>query len=264
MPDGFEPIGSATSVVPTVAASADDLSGAGRPASGRAGGSRDDQTTELMPSCLGVARLAVGSFLARYREPTLTAYTQDLRAFPGWRQTHDREPLRVTRGELEIYVRDLEIRGYAAATVARRFGTVATFYTYAVIDGLIPASLAAAARRPKVAWEGQKRTVLHPLEFAALLAAARLSGPNDHALVCLVGILGLRSLKPAGPTSRTCTTRLATSCCTCSARAPSRPTSRSPSRYRGPCGKPSTGARLARSCGPAPAGGWTAPAPAEP
>jgi hypothetical protein len=132
MPDGFEPIGSATSVVPTVAASADDLSGAGRPASGRAGGSRDDQTTELMPSCLGVARLAVGSFLARYREPTLTAYTQDLRAFPGWRQTHDREPLRVTRGELEIYVRDLESRGYAAATVARRFGTVATFYKYAV------------------------------------------------------------------------------------------------------------------------------------
>jgi hypothetical protein len=135
MPDGFEPIGSATSVVPTVAASADDLSGAGRPASGRAGGSRDDQTTELMPSCLDVARLAVGSFLARYREPTLTAYTQDLRAFPGWRQTHDREPLRVTRGELEIYVRDLESRGYAAATVARRFGIVATFYTYVVIYG---------------------------------------------------------------------------------------------------------------------------------
>ena len=46
--------------------------------------------------------------------------------------------------------------------------------------------------RPKVAWEGQKRTVLHPLEFAALLAAARTSGPNDHALVCLLGMLGLR------------------------------------------------------------------------
>jgi integrase len=34
--------------------------------------------------------------------------------------------------------------------------------------------------------------VLHPLEFAALLAAARTSGPNDHALVCLLGMLGLR------------------------------------------------------------------------
>jgi len=34
--------------------------------------------------------------------------------------------------------------------------------------------------------------VLHPLEFAALLSAARASGPNDHALVCLLGMLGLR------------------------------------------------------------------------
>jgi site-specific recombinase XerD len=57
--------------------------------------------------------------------------------------------------------------------VPRRFGTVATFYKYAVIDGLISANPATAVTRPKVAWEGQKRTVLHPLEFAALLAAAR-------------------------------------------------------------------------------------------
>ena len=149
-------------------------------------------TTELVPSYLDVMRLAVGSFLARYREPTLTAYTQDLRAFLGWCQVCEREPLRVTRGELEMYVRHLESRGYAAATVARRFGTVATFYKYAVIDGLIPANPAAAVTRPKVAWEGQKRTVLHPLEFAAVLAAARVSGANDHALVCLLGMLGLR------------------------------------------------------------------------
>jgi site-specific recombinase XerD len=109
-----------------------------------------------------------------------------------WCQVYDRAVLRVTRGELEMYVRHLEGRAYAAATVARRFGTVATFYKYAVIDGIIPASPAAAVTRPKVAWEGQERTVLHPLEFAALLAAARTLGPNDHALVCLLGMLGLR------------------------------------------------------------------------
>jgi integrase/recombinase XerD len=42
--------------------------------------------------------------------------------------------LRVTRGQLEFYVRHLEQYGYAPATVARRFGTVATFYRYAVIE----------------------------------------------------------------------------------------------------------------------------------
>ena len=105
-------------------------------------------TTELVPSYLDVTRLAVGSFLARYREPTLTAYTQDLRAFQGWCQVNEREPLRVSRGELEMYVRHLESRGHAAAPVARRFGSVATFYKYAVIDDLIPASPAAAVTRP--------------------------------------------------------------------------------------------------------------------
>jgi integrase/recombinase XerD len=149
-------------------------------------------TTELLPGNLDLTRLTVTSFLARYREPTLTAYTQDLKAFLGWCRTYDRDVLRISRGELELYVRYLEGRGYAAATVARRFGTVATFYKYAVIDGVIPNDPATAVSRPKVSWEGQKRTVLHPLEFAALLAAARVSGPNDHALVCLLGMLGLR------------------------------------------------------------------------
>jgi site-specific recombinase XerD len=149
-------------------------------------------TTELAPNYLDVTRVAIASFLARYRQPTLTAYTQDLKAYLAWCQDHEVQVLRVMRGELEMYVRHLEGRGYAAATIARRFGTVATFYKYAVIDGLLPANPATAVSRPKVAWESQKRTTLHPLEFAALLSAARTSSPNDHALVCLLGMLGLR------------------------------------------------------------------------
>jgi Phage integrase family len=43
-------------------------------------------TTELVPGHLDATRLTVASFLARYREPTLTTYTQDLRAFLGWCQ----------------------------------------------------------------------------------------------------------------------------------------------------------------------------------
>ena len=106
------------------------------------------ETTDLAPSYMDMTRLAVTSFLARYREPTLTAYTQDLKTFLGWCQTYDREVLRVTRGEMEMYVCYLEGRGYAAATIARRFGTVATFFKYAVIDGVIPGNPAAAVTRP--------------------------------------------------------------------------------------------------------------------
>jgi len=66
-----------------------------------------------------------------------------------------------------------------------------------LIDGVLPANPADAVGRPKVACEGRKRTVLHPLEFAALLAA-RASGPNDQALVCLLGMLGLRVSEACG------------------------------------------------------------------
>jgi hypothetical protein len=75
--------------------------------------------SELVPGYVDVTRLAVASFLARYREPTLTAYTQDLKAFLGWCQTFDREVLRITWGELEMYVRYLEI-----ATTRRQLSLV--------------------------------------------------------------------------------------------------------------------------------------------
>jgi hypothetical protein len=221
-------------------------------------------TTDVLPNYLDVTRLALASFLARYREPTLTAYKQDLAAFLGWCDPYDAQVLRVTRGQLEMYVRHLEQRGYAAATIARRFGTVATFYKYAVIDNVIPANPAVAVTRPKVAWEGQQRTVLHPLEFAALLAAARTSGPNDHAWSACSACSDSGSPRPAPRTSPTSGTRPGTSCCTCSARAPNLPTSRYPSRSFARSEKPSTDVRPGRSCAPAPDGGWTAPAPTGP
>lgn len=148
--------------------------------------------TEIVASYVDVTKMALVSFLARYREPTLTAYTVDLRLFIHWCRDHDVEPLRITRGAPEMYVRHLEGVGYAPATIARRFNTVASFFRYAVIDGIIPANPADAVTRPKVAWEGQRRTVLHPLEFAAVLAAARAASPVDHALIALLGMIGLR------------------------------------------------------------------------
>ena len=94
--------------------------------------------SELVPAYLDVTRLAVGGFLARYREPTLSSYRTDLRCYLAWCGETEVEPLRVSRAQLELYLRQLETRGYAPATIARRFGTVAVFLKYAVIDGLIP------------------------------------------------------------------------------------------------------------------------------
>jgi site-specific recombinase XerD len=139
-----------------------------------------------------VTQRALYGFLARYREDTLRAYRQDLKAFLRWCIEHDLQPLRVGRPHLELYVRWMEKHGYAPATISRRFGTVAGFYRFAAIDGFLPTDPSAAVTRPHVPWEGQRRTVLHPLEYAALLTAARGDGPPSHALVALLGMIGLR------------------------------------------------------------------------
>ena len=141
---------------------------------------------------------AVASFLARHRDLTLRAYRQDMLAFLRWCAERQLAPLEAQRPHLELYLRWMESRGLAPATIGRRFGTVAGFYKYAVLDGHVPADPTLAVTRPRIVWEGQHRTVLHPLEYAALLTAARHDGPQSHALVALLGMLGLRVSEACG------------------------------------------------------------------
>ena len=141
---------------------------------------------------------AVASFLARYRDLTLRAYRQDMLAFLRWCAERQLAPLQAQRPHLELYLRWMESQGLAPATIGRRFGTVAGFYKYAVLDGHVPTDPTLAVSRPRIAWEAQRRTVLHPLEYAALLTAARHDGPQSHALVALLGMLGLRVSEACG------------------------------------------------------------------
>jgi site-specific recombinase XerD len=141
---------------------------------------------------------AVASFLARYRDLTLRAYRHDMLAVLRWCAERQLAPLEAQRPHLELYLRWMESRGLAPATIGRRFGTVAGFYKYAVLDGNATVNPTLAVTRPRIAWEGQRRTVLHPLEYAALLTAARHDRPHSHALVALLGMLGLRVSEACG------------------------------------------------------------------
>ena len=106
--------------------------------------------------------LAAAGFLARYREPTVGAYRNDLRCYWAWCDQHELQPLQAGRGHLELYLRDLQAKGYAAATISRRLSTVAGLFRYAVLDELVSKNPTLAVTRPKVQWEGQRRTVLPP------------------------------------------------------------------------------------------------------
>jgi integrase/recombinase XerD len=94
------------------------------------------------------------------------------------------------------------------------------------------------------------------------LAAVRTSGPNDHALVCLLGMLGLR-------VSEACETNIADiryeswyEPLRSSAKARSLPTSRCRSRCCELYGKLPTAVARGRSFGPGRDGGWIEPEPA--
>lgn len=155
-------------------------------------------TTDLQPA-EDVTPFAVAGFLARYREPTLSAYRRDLRCFWAWCLERDLPPLSARRPHIELYLRDLERRGLAPATVSRRLSTLAGLFKYAVLDELVQANPTLAVGRPRVPWEGQRRTVSHPLEFAAVLTAARRESDTAQALVALLGMLGPRVSEACAP-----------------------------------------------------------------
>jgi integrase/recombinase XerD len=157
-------------------------------------------TTEVAvidPEFSEAERYALAAFLAGYRGSTREAYALDLRQFIAWSQEHNLRLFTARRADIECFARDLEVRGRARATVARRLCTVAGFYRYAEQEGLLERSPAAHVRRPRLDYESHA-TGLDRNEVGALLVAAGLSSASEHALVSLLAINGLRVSEALG------------------------------------------------------------------
>src|ERR1039458_5446065 len=65
-------------------------------------------------------RVALGGYLAGYSGLTREAYALDLRQFAAWCEEHKIHLFEARRADIECFDRDLEERGRARATVARR------------------------------------------------------------------------------------------------------------------------------------------------
>ena len=155
----------------------------------------ESEAAELVPTApplFDEVRLAVGGFLARYSGNTRTGYASDLRGWFAWCTQVGLEPFAVLRVHIELYARWLEEdRHLARATIGRRLSTVVGFYRFAVIDGFLTESPAEHVRRPKIDTESTTLG-LDRMELGAFLAQAAAAGPVDHAVACLLGLLGLR------------------------------------------------------------------------
>jgi site-specific recombinase XerD len=144
-----------------------------------------------------VEQYALAAFLAGYRGLTRDAYALDLRQFVVWCEEHKLRLFGARRADIECFARDLEDRGRARATVARRLCTVAGFYRYAEQEGLLERSPAAHVRRPRLDYDSHA-TGLDRNEVGALLVAAGLASAREHALVSLLAINGLRVSEALG------------------------------------------------------------------
>jgi integrase/recombinase XerD len=159
-------------------------------------------TSTVLPADLQYSqalRLAIAAYLARFKSTSRIHADSDLRAYLGWCAEHRLDPLTTSRPHIELYVRWMrEVRRLKPSTVSRRMSIVAGFYRTAVIDGLLEHSPAEHVRRPTVPPESPTLGLTH-LQLEALLTAARHS-PNryDFALVCLLGLLGLRIFEATG------------------------------------------------------------------
>jgi integrase/recombinase XerD len=109
------------------------------------------------------------------------------------------DPARVGRAQVEAFVRWMQdTRGFQPSTVSRRVSVVAGFYRTAVIDGIVTTSPVEHVRRPRVPPESPTLGLSH-LQFEAMLVAARQStNATDFALVCFLGLLGLRIFEAVG------------------------------------------------------------------
>ena len=142
-------------------------------------------------------RLALAGFLAGYTGLTREAYALDLRQYASWCQQHHIRLFQARRAGIECFARDLEARGRARATIIRRLCTIAGFCKYAVEEELLEHSPAAHVRRPPLDYEWHA-TGLDRNELGALLVAAGLGQPAEHALISLLALNGLRVFEATG------------------------------------------------------------------
>jgi integrase len=151
----------------------------------------------IQPAFTDAERVALAGFLAGYRGLTREAYALDLRQFASTCRSRSLALFAVRRADIEGFARDLETKGRARATVTRRLSTIGGFYNYAVQEELLDRSPAAHVRRPRIDYESHA-VALDRNELGALLVAAGLGPPPEHALISLRALNGLRVSEAVG------------------------------------------------------------------
>lgn len=133
-----------------------------------------------------------------YSDNTIAAYLNDLTQFVDFLQTRPEgavvEPGECTARVLHDYLADLQQRGYASSTVARKIAAVKSFFHFLTAQGAVVSDPTIGLESPKI--EKRLPRILSPEEVERLLAApGQAIGPKalrDRALLELLYATGMR------------------------------------------------------------------------
>ncbi len=126
---------------------------------------------------------------------TIAAYCTDIQQFITWLSENDVTVTRVhhvTRSHINEYLRYLANQGRTRTTRARKLVSIRMFFTYLVVEGVLPYSPASMVKRPRR--ERKPKHMLRPGELRRIVAAAK-GNPRDYALLQLLVQTGIRESK---------------------------------------------------------------------
>lgn len=136
-------------------------------------------------------RTAVLAFIAGYANPrTREAYTHDLTQIQNWCARNGLSLLSLQRPHVELYLRDLEQRGYAPASIGRRLTCLRSFFAYCCDEDWVMKNPCARIKAPKIPEKAMP--YLRHLDCEAFLRGAEQLGPKENALACLLLFNALR------------------------------------------------------------------------
>ena len=140
------------------------------------------------------ARQWAGAFLAGYASAqTRRSYRRDLDCWFAFCAAHQLHPFTgLRRTHLEVYLRELESQACppSAGTLYRRISTLSSWFRWLEDEDVIVGNPAARVRRPHR--YPRPQPWLNRNELTDLLAAGEDEGGDAYALVCLLGLNGLR------------------------------------------------------------------------
>ena len=127
---------------------------------------------------------------------TLTWYSDQLRAFDVWRQTHDRGDNLPTTAELDAYIADQHAAGLRPATVHARFRSIRSIFNFLERRRIVaPGDNAIALLdAPSVPQEARRAPTVAQMDalLACIDADEHWLARRDRLIVLLLGYSGLR------------------------------------------------------------------------